>query len=73
VLHFPIVLTVSALHQSWLASVNVHLLAAASVALILALATAASTFYDAPLRRRLTRIMAQEVETPGGIRIRSPG
>jgi peptidoglycan/LPS O-acetylase OafA/YrhL len=64
VLHFPIVLMVSGLHQSLLAGVNAHLLSAATVVFIIALGMAAATLYDEPIRRRLIRIVSPDPATP---------
>jgi len=67
VLHFPVLLIASGLHQTRLSQVNVHLLAAASTASVLALAYLALRFYDEPVRRTLNgALVGVRVSRPHG-------
>jgi len=53
VLHFPILLVASGLHQTILAKLNVHILSIGTYTFVLIIAAAALYFYDEPARRAL--------------------
>ncbi len=54
VLHFPILLMMSGLHQSLLSKWNIHIIACMSVLAVLLISWMAWRLYDEPLRRVLT-------------------
>jgi peptidoglycan/LPS O-acetylase OafA/YrhL len=60
VLHYPILLIASGLQQTKLSKVNTNLTSACAVALVLALATIASRFYDEPVRRWLSQAVKKK-------------
>ena len=73
VLHFPILLVVSGLHQTILARWNVHLVVAGSLVVILALVIAAVRLYDEPVRRLLLRVaLRHELLRPRYVRPTQP-
>jgi peptidoglycan/LPS O-acetylase OafA/YrhL len=59
VLHFPLLLVASGLHQTTLAFVNVHLIATLSFAIVMVLGAVAMRVYDEPARRVLSRAAEQ--------------
>ena len=55
VLHFPVLVIASGLHNSVLSRLNVHVLASVSVTIVLLLSWVSLRFYDEPMRRALVR------------------
>ncbi len=60
VLHMPLELLASGLHQTVLRTVNVHLLAAVTVVAVFAASAFALRFFDGPARRILTQWMTAD-------------
>nr|WP_321983137.1 acyltransferase [uncultured Lichenicoccus sp.] len=59
VLHYPIVVVIAALHQTYLSRLNVHVLAGSAILLSLGMAVLASRFYDEPVRGYLSAVVAR--------------